>query len=173
MRTRSGRVVHPRRLRDFDYTGVLLQLGFTQTSTKTCSYSSTSAHSFSNSDSFLEPLSIVSDSAHAPLRAHANIGTMPLIQESMMRRGQRICREQCLQLANLKPIAFTMSSEAGLADADVRSSKQYARHQAVDDEVCDVGSILRVAERRPQKFGNAESLSLAGIAVQSHSTRRT
>ena len=36
MRTRSGRVVRPRRNKDFDYTGVLVPFRFKQTSTQTC-----------------------------------------------------------------------------------------------------------------------------------------
>ncbi len=36
MRTRSGRVVRPRRNKDFDYTGVLIPFRSKQTSTKTC-----------------------------------------------------------------------------------------------------------------------------------------
>ncbi len=85
MRTRSGRVVRPRRDRNFDYTGVLLQFGFIPTSNTTCSL--TSVYSFSISDHILQPLSIDTCFAHAPLRAHANLRSMPLVQESMMRRG--------------------------------------------------------------------------------------
>ena len=88
MRTRSVRVVRPRIDKNFDYTGVLLQFGVIPTSITTCL--STSVHSFSTSDHILEPLSIDTSFAHAPLRAHANLGSMPLAQESMMRRGQRI-----------------------------------------------------------------------------------
>ena len=48
MRTRSGRVVHPRRNKDLYYTGVLISFRSKQTSTKTCfsdcSYSSTSVN---------------------------------------------------------------------------------------------------------------------------------
>ena len=118
MRTRSGRVVRPRRNKDFDYAFVLFQHGFKQTSTKTCisdySYSSTSAHSFSNDDSFHESLSIVTDSAHAPLRGHANPGTMPLMQDSMMRCGQRIHRELCLRLANLGEKVCWVTDDEGV-----------------------------------------------------------
>ncbi len=105
MRTRSGRVVRPRRNKDFDYTGVLLQPRFTRTSTKTCFsdslYSSTSVYSFSNLDCFFAPLSIITDHAHASPRNHSNTGTMPLIQESLRLREQRICREQRARLVNL------------------------------------------------------------------------
>ena len=66
MRTRSGRVVRPRRDKNFDYTGVLLQFGLIPTSNTTCL--STSVHSSSTSDRILEPLSIDTCFAHAPLR---------------------------------------------------------------------------------------------------------
>ena len=105
MRMRSGRVVRPRRNKDYDHTGVLLQPRFTRTSTTTCLYDclfySTSVYSFSNLDSFFEPLSIITDFAHAPLRGKANTGTMPLVQKLLRLQEQRICREQRARLVNL------------------------------------------------------------------------
>ena len=112
MRTRSGRVVRPRRDKNFDYTGVFLQLDFIPTSDTTCS--STSVYSFSTSDHILEPLSIDSCLAHLPLRAHANLGSMPLVQESMLRRGQRIRREQRARLENLGEKVYWVTDNEGV-----------------------------------------------------------
>ena len=118
MGTRSGRVVRPRRNKDFDYTGVLLQPRFTRTLTQTCfsdcSYSSTSVYSFSNLDSFFEPLSIITDFAHAPLRGHANTGTMPLVQESLRLLEQRIRCEQRARLVNLGEKVYYVTDEEGV-----------------------------------------------------------
>ena len=112
MRTRSGRVVRPRRDRNFDYTGVLLQFGFIPTSNTTCSL--TSVYFFSTSDHILEPFSIDTCFAHAPLRAHANLGSMPLVQESIMRRGQRIRREQRARLENLGEKVYWVTDKEGV-----------------------------------------------------------
>ena len=112
MRTKSCSNLRPRRDKNFDYTGVLLQFGLIPTSNTTCL--STSVHSFSTSDRILEPLSIDTCFAHAPLRAHANLGSMPLAQESMMRRGQRIRREQRARLENLGEKVFWVTDEEGV-----------------------------------------------------------
>ena len=85
MRTRSCKVVSPRRNKNINYTNVLLPLGFKQTLTQTCTldclYFSTLDYSYSNLDCFFEPYSLITDFAYAPLRGHANIETMPLVQE--------------------------------------------------------------------------------------------
>ncbi len=112
MRTRSCRVVRPRRDRNFDYTEVLLQFGFIPISNTTCS--STSVNSFSTSDRILELLIIDTCFANVPLRAHANLGSMPLVQESMMRRGQGIRREQRSRLENLGEKVYLVTDEEGV-----------------------------------------------------------
>ena len=118
MRMRSGRVERPRKNKDFDYTGVLLSFRSKQTSTKTCfsdcSYSSTSVYSISNLDSFIEPLNIITDFADAPLRGHANTGTMPLVHESLRLREQRIRREQPARLVNLGEKVYWVTDEEGV-----------------------------------------------------------
>ncbi len=118
MRTRSDRVVRPCRNKDFDYTGVLIPFRSKQTSTKTCysdcSYSSTSVNSISNLNSFIEPLSIITDFAHAPPRGHANTKTMPLVQESLRLREQRIRREQRARLVNLGETVYWVTDEEGV-----------------------------------------------------------
>ena len=96
MRTRSGRVGRPRSDRNFDYSVVLHLFGFIPTPDTTCS--STSIYSLSTSDHIHEPFSIGTAVAHAPPRVHANPGPMPLLHESIMRRGQRIRLEQRARL---------------------------------------------------------------------------
>ena len=118
MRTRSGRVVRPRRNKDFDYTGVLIAFRSKQNLTKSCfpdcSYYSTSVNSISNFDRFIETLSIITDFTHAPLHGHANTGTMPLVQEPLRLREQRIRREQRARLVNLGQKVYWVTDEEGV-----------------------------------------------------------
>ena len=118
MRTRSGRVVRPRRNKDFDYKCVLIPFRPKQTSTKPCfsdcSYSSTSVYSNSNFDSFIEPLSIITEFAHAPIRGHVNTGIMPLVQESLRLREIQIRREQRARLVNLGKNVYWVTDEEGV-----------------------------------------------------------
>ena len=69
-----------------------------------CLYYSTSVYSILNLNNFVEPLSIITDFAHAPLRCHANTGTMLFLEESLRLRKQRIRREQRARLVNLGEI---------------------------------------------------------------------
>ena len=78
------------------------------------SYSLTSAYSLSNFDSFFKPRSIMSDFAHAPPRGHSNTGTMPLIQESLTLREQRIRREQRARLVNLGEKVYWVTDGKGV-----------------------------------------------------------
>ena len=118
MRTRSGKIVRTRRDKNFVYTGVLLQFDFMRISDKTCTSdntcSSTSVYFFLTSHHILAPLSIETFLAYVPLRARANTGPMPLVQESMMRRGQRIRREQRARLKSLGEKVYMVTDEKGV-----------------------------------------------------------
>ena len=78
------------------------------------SFSSTLVYSFSNLNSFFEPLSIITDLANAPQRGHANTGTMPIIQESLRLREQQIRREQRARLVNLNEKVYWVKDEEGV-----------------------------------------------------------
>ena len=69
---------------------------------------------FSISDNIFEHLSIETYFAHAPPRAHANLGSMRPVQKSMMRRDKRICRKQRARLENIGKKVYWVTDEEGV-----------------------------------------------------------